>query len=103
MANDLKLLYSLLHIYQLYYAAISLCNTPITFHGTIKRARIFHIIELMGILKCLQNLSAILKFLRSLFTAVCIFAIYMNHAQTVSLQELTNCTSVRYHFKCLSF
>lgn len=74
MAYDLKLLYSLLHIYQLRYAAISLCNTPIAIHGTIKWARIFHIIELMGILKSLQNLSAILKFLRSVLTAVCIFA-----------------------------
>lgn len=94
MANDLKLLYSLLHIYQLCYADISLCSTPITFHGTIKRARIFHIIELMGVLKCLQNLSAILKFLRSLLTAVCIFAIYTNHTQTVLLQDMTNCIGI---------
>lgn len=34
MAYDLELLYSLSFIYQLCYAAISCCNTPITFLGT---------------------------------------------------------------------
>lgn len=77
--------------------------------GPLKQVSINHIIESMGFFKMLQNLSAILYFLRSVLTAVRIFVIFMKpsmyiHVQYIHvLQKLTSRHSVKYHFKCLGF
>lgn len=105
MAYDLKLLYSLSYIYQLCYAAISHCNTPITFHRTTQKSKDYSHHRVNGILqtvakpfghfevskKCFDRCS----YICNIYEAI--------HVQTFVLQNLTNCTSVKYHFKCLGF
>lgn len=69
----------------------------------LKQARIIHTIELIGFFKLLQNLSAVLRLL-SVLNTVHICNIYEAiHVQTFVLHNLTNCSSVKYYFKCLGF
>lgn len=105
MAHDLKLLYSLSYIYQLCYATISHFNTPIIFHGTSQISKDYSHHRINGIFQAVAKPFSHFEVYKKWFVhCLYICDIYEAiHVQTFVLQNLTNCNSVKYYFKSLSF